>query len=55
MSVSDPIFDPALQQFLHRLGRRILYARMLMELSDDELECRADEDQADLKARPKTA
>ena len=53
MSVSDPTLDPALQQFLHRVGRRILYERLLMELSDDEPECRADEAEVDVNARAK--
>ena len=54
MSILAPVLDPALQQFLHRLGRRILHERMLAEsadrLSDDDLERLQEEDEADLKS-----
>jgi hypothetical protein len=55
MSLSIPIFELSLEEYLHRLSRRIQERRELMvqsadQLSDDELNRMADEDETDLKA-----
>ena len=55
MSVSNPIFDPSLQQHLRRVGQRIderrgLLMQSLGQLPNIELECLVDEDEADLRA-----
>lgn len=55
MSVSAPIFDPSLHEYLCRLGQRIherggLLTQSIGQLSDYELDRLTDEDEVDFRA-----